>query len=333
MPESLSPNLPLTPVRVAPQNRVLSDVILGPAGATAALIVDQGHPFFYDHPLDHVPGLLLIEAAMQLAGQWRAAHPGPEPLRQLSVRFLKYCLHDIPVTLALSLRTEGAAHHLEVLFTQSGQPRARITLQLMAGSVDLRPDPRLSAYLAAHSGQPLVPVAAARVGKLDPANLMITAAAPLSGPSDAGSLGAVAARLLPAAPGNALADPEGAAQWHPLYLLEGWMQVLRFLNTDPDRRPERFRDILAGIELWLEAPAPRDADLGLLAETDPRPLPDPEGRWCARAGVIGSAETTFARVHLLTARPGARPAGTAGAAASEPKAESLSETPKETTHV
>lgn len=31
----------------------------------AQVLVDQSHPFFFEHPVDHVPGLLLIEAARQ----------------------------------------------------------------------------------------------------------------------------------------------------------------------------------------------------------------------------------------------------------------------------
>lgn len=31
------------------------------------LLVDQSHPFFFDHKLDHVPGLLLAEGMLQLA--------------------------------------------------------------------------------------------------------------------------------------------------------------------------------------------------------------------------------------------------------------------------
>ncbi|WP_370012895.1 AfsA-related hotdog domain-containing protein, partial [Nocardia cyriacigeorgica] len=35
--------------------------------AVATLVPDIGHPFLFDHPLDHVPGSLLIEACRQTA--------------------------------------------------------------------------------------------------------------------------------------------------------------------------------------------------------------------------------------------------------------------------
>lgn len=37
--------------------------------ACAELLVDRAHPFFFDHPCDHVPGMLLLEGCMQIALQ------------------------------------------------------------------------------------------------------------------------------------------------------------------------------------------------------------------------------------------------------------------------
>jgi hypothetical protein len=50
---------------------------------SAALVVDQAHPVFFDHPLDHVPGTLLIEAHRQAAS---AAVVGALGWRQPSLR-------------------------------------------------------------------------------------------------------------------------------------------------------------------------------------------------------------------------------------------------------
>lgn len=49
-----------------PENVVLGRFDRLPNGTyLAAVHVDQSHPFFFDHPVDHVPGLLLVEAARQ----------------------------------------------------------------------------------------------------------------------------------------------------------------------------------------------------------------------------------------------------------------------------
>ncbi|WP_460070618.1 ScbA/BarX family gamma-butyrolactone biosynthesis protein [Streptomyces sp. YKOK-I1] len=46
-----------------------TDVVLAPADGPDRwqLRVDTAHPVFFDHPLDHVPGMLLLEAARQVA--------------------------------------------------------------------------------------------------------------------------------------------------------------------------------------------------------------------------------------------------------------------------
>jgi hypothetical protein len=56
------------------------NVVIGPVrrhdgGATADLVADTAHPFLFDHPLDHAPGNLLIEAARQTAVALLAPHP------------------------------------------------------------------------------------------------------------------------------------------------------------------------------------------------------------------------------------------------------------------
>lgn len=43
------------------------------------LRVDPGHPFFFDHPLDHVPGMAVLEACRQAAALW--AHDMPAAAR------------------------------------------------------------------------------------------------------------------------------------------------------------------------------------------------------------------------------------------------------------
>jgi 2-oxo-3-(phosphooxy)propyl 3-oxoalkanoate synthase len=68
----LPPGLPPTAVgRALP-----TDVVLAPPARPDRwqLRVDTAHPVFFDHPLDHVPGMLLLEAARQ-AARTRAAGP------------------------------------------------------------------------------------------------------------------------------------------------------------------------------------------------------------------------------------------------------------------
>ncbi|NYI05368.1 ScbA/BarX family gamma-butyrolactone biosynthesis protein [Allostreptomyces psammosilenae] len=63
--------VPAAPASVGRQdarNVVLTEPTVGTEGtASALLVVDLTHPHLFDHPLDHVPGNLEIEAARQLA--------------------------------------------------------------------------------------------------------------------------------------------------------------------------------------------------------------------------------------------------------------------------
>ncbi|MFF7049795.1 ScbA/BarX family gamma-butyrolactone biosynthesis protein [Streptomyces griseorubiginosus] len=71
------PPPPPEPLPAAMVGRALrADVLLSPTGRPDRwrLRVDTAHPVFFDHPLDHVPGMLLLEAARQAA----RAHGGPD---------------------------------------------------------------------------------------------------------------------------------------------------------------------------------------------------------------------------------------------------------------
>ncbi|QIS18627.1 ScbA/BarX family gamma-butyrolactone biosynthesis protein [Nocardia terpenica] len=85
------------PATVGRENR--RNVVIGPlrphsTGGAAALVADTGHPFLFDHPLDHAPGSLLIEAARQTA----TALLGPNPPQLLCVAatFEKFVELDHP---------------------------------------------------------------------------------------------------------------------------------------------------------------------------------------------------------------------------------------------
>jgi hypothetical protein len=74
-----------------------ADVLLSPAARPGRwrLRVDTAHPVFFDHPLDHVPGMLLLEAARQTV----RAHGGRERRVPVSFHamFHQYAELDEPV--------------------------------------------------------------------------------------------------------------------------------------------------------------------------------------------------------------------------------------------
>ncbi|MBO8185851.1 ScbA/BarX family gamma-butyrolactone biosynthesis protein [Streptomyces spirodelae] len=72
------------------------DVVLSPGGAPGRwqLCVDTSHPALFDHPVDHVPGMLLLEAARQ-ASQL-IAYPQPVVPVAMRTEFYRYVEFNAP---------------------------------------------------------------------------------------------------------------------------------------------------------------------------------------------------------------------------------------------
>ncbi|XKK61453.1 hypothetical protein HFP71_00115 [Streptomyces sp. ARC32] len=119
--------IPLT-APVAPQSvgRLSpSDVVLSPTGDPGRwqLRVDTRHPVLFDHQVDHVPGMVLLEAARQAATAV-LARPSILPIG-LECEFTKYAELDQPCLIdAVRLPASGPDAPESVLVTgrQDGRP-------------------------------------------------------------------------------------------------------------------------------------------------------------------------------------------------------------------
>ncbi|MDI6105618.1 ScbA/BarX family gamma-butyrolactone biosynthesis protein [Actinoplanes sp. NEAU-A12] len=65
--------------RAAAQNVVIGPIVAGDQDFLAPVRVDLSHPCLFDHPLDHVPGMLVFEAFRQAAMASAGAHHGLAP--------------------------------------------------------------------------------------------------------------------------------------------------------------------------------------------------------------------------------------------------------------
>lgn len=68
--ESRPAPVPVEPARVgrrSPRNVVVGDAVHSEGELRCTLIADTTHPSFFDHLLDHVPGMLMLETARQAA--------------------------------------------------------------------------------------------------------------------------------------------------------------------------------------------------------------------------------------------------------------------------
>jgi hypothetical protein len=90
------------------------DVVLAPADRPDRwqLRVDTAHAVFFDHPLDHVPGMLLLEAARQAV--WARTPGGGLPV-SFRIVFHRYAELDEPTWIELS---EGGDGNVQVVGRQ-----------------------------------------------------------------------------------------------------------------------------------------------------------------------------------------------------------------------
>ncbi|MFG2772124.1 ScbA/BarX family gamma-butyrolactone biosynthesis protein [Streptomyces sp. NPDC048350] len=128
-PPLTAPTAPQTVGRVSPM-----DVVLSPTGEQGRwqLRVDTRHPVLFEHPVDHVPGMMLLEAARQAT----AATLG-SPTLPLSVTstFARYAELDASCMIeARRLPGSGTDREESVLVTahQEGEPVFRATVTAAA---------------------------------------------------------------------------------------------------------------------------------------------------------------------------------------------------------
>ncbi|MFE1173023.1 ScbA/BarX family gamma-butyrolactone biosynthesis protein [Streptomyces sp. NPDC058773] len=99
------------------------DVVLSPTGRPDRwqLRVDTSHPVLFDHPVDHAPGMLMVEAARQAA---QAATPGVTLPVSMDCSFSRYAELDAPswVEARTTGRDDGDRRQVEVTVEQHGQP-------------------------------------------------------------------------------------------------------------------------------------------------------------------------------------------------------------------
>lgn len=110
------------------------DVVLSPTDRPGhwQLRVDTSHPVLFDHPVDHAPGMLMIEAARQAA---QAATPGVTLPIGMECAFERYAELDAPcwvrsrTTEPAATQTDDGRTQVEVDVEQHGKPviAARIT--------------------------------------------------------------------------------------------------------------------------------------------------------------------------------------------------------------
>ncbi|MFF1903449.1 ScbA/BarX family gamma-butyrolactone biosynthesis protein [Kitasatospora sp. NPDC058218] len=105
------------------------DVVISPTGTAGRwqLRTDTGHRVLFDHPHDHVPGMVLLEAVVQAT---QAARPHPMVPVVFDSTFLRYVEFDQPCRLTVAPEPPDAEGRprTRVDATQAGRPVFSTTL-------------------------------------------------------------------------------------------------------------------------------------------------------------------------------------------------------------
>jgi len=226
---------PIRSLRRSDAHRVIADMqATGDGKLSAALLIDEVHPYFFDHPLDHVPGILMLEGLLQLA-EWQAGDSAW--IRHIKLSFRRFCEKEAPVRITMAPRATG---QYEGSVEQSGHVACRFDLGLAPRSASLpvaasepqrqRPDLKL---LHKHRAE----------------NVLVT---PLF---DAGN-GLKACETFSPPAGHVLAegDPQ---HYGMLYLLETTRQFVMLIAHTVWEVPLGLPMNLLSIQLDLDRPAPR----------------------------------------------------------------------------
>lgn len=99
----------------------------GEGGGRWLLRVDPTHPVLFDHPSDHVPGVVILEAARQSARLrlgWSCAD-----VVALELKFRRFLELDEPTTVSAEIRSDEDGR-VDVEFSQWGEPKAAGTVRL-----------------------------------------------------------------------------------------------------------------------------------------------------------------------------------------------------------
>jgi len=202
--------------------------------------VDDRHPYFFDHPLDHVPGILLVDAIQQLGEQELGEG---EFLSGLSLRFMRFCDKQSPTQIVLA---PAGDENRQVRIVQGAQVAAVGVLQVVTAQPVVRTE-RADTTL-----QPETDIALLHKKRAE--NVLVT---PLVETREC-----VSTRALRPAAQHALSAGDPTV-WSLTYLLEVGRQALMLAAHGALGIPRNMPMNLASISISLPAPIARETPIML----------------------------------------------------------------------
>ncbi|MEU3464091.1 AfsA-related hotdog domain-containing protein [Streptomyces sp. NPDC006733] len=243
----------------------------GPAAATvgrrsAPLCVDVSDPFFFDHPLDHVPGMLLAAGLLGLVREESDERYGAGAAGRLriSLTFDRLCAPDREVLLHCSPVPSSGGPRWRATAEQDGVPVCTALIGLDALRAPGEPAPPLR-YGGARRPAPthqLERADARLVHRQRPENVLLGA------PRRTGGAWAEAAVLLPP-PGHRLSRTAGGAH-APEALIESARQMSTLLGHVAHEREPDAQMLWVSLDADLPLTVPAATPLSLRWDFAPR---------------------------------------------------------------
>ncbi|SOB81115.1 A-factor biosynthesis hotdog domain-containing protein [Streptomyces sp. 1331.2] len=122
--------------RASGQNVVLAGVEVGDHELRTQVVVDQGNPALFDHPLDHVPGALIFEgfrqSAMYAAQELFGLSPRSLLLARVETDFTRFGEFELPTDCVVRVVEPPAAETVafEIAMVQEDEQIARARVHL-----------------------------------------------------------------------------------------------------------------------------------------------------------------------------------------------------------
>jgi 3-oxoacyl-(acyl-carrier-protein) synthase len=250
------------------ENVVIAGVERTEAGVSCDLVVDQGHPYFFDHPLDHVPGILLLEGIVQLAehavGMGATGQEEERDIRRLDLRFRRFCETEGGVRVNLLRKGQEA---FTGSLVQRGEQVATFSLEV--GQTPLRRGG------ASGGGKRVAAGDATLMHKQRQENVLI-------GPLEEMPEGYMCDVLAPP-PGHFFEDGS-TAYYSPVFLLEVARQMVMTGAHDVGKIPLGMPMNLIAVAMTLAGPVWRGTRLRLRFAMEP--LTRIETMWIARVRMV-----------------------------------------------
>ena len=217
--------------------------------------VREDHPFFFDHPLDHVPGIMLLESALQLCEVGLDALGLNEVfLRKLSIHFKRYAEKEVPIEITVPMRGISRRGGSTCVTMRQGHEEI-CSFDLVFG----QPPSRVGG--GAPSGTSHAPAEQRLLHKHHRDNVAITELL-----TDNSAPRGVCVKTLPLAPDHALEDGGRSM----LFFLESARQAYTLIAHEVKGIPLGSPMNLLKLEFELVRPIPA-GQLTLLPAFDPKP--------------------------------------------------------------